>query len=490
MPRRMRALSLVTVLVLSVVTAGVAAPAGAQTATEPERIDSCRTISEPGQYVLTEDVENASETCIEITASDVVLDGDGHTIGGVQTNTTLDAFVAASYGDAVDNETNATVDDGTATPWNPRFGNVGVAANASGGQSNVTVTDLTVRNFVFGVYYGSVTEGRIANVTAAGNGDGLELYGSQVTVSNATLTDNAWGAFAWNSSDSEFAGVTAADNRETGVYVSEATNVTVAGSSANDNGASGVLLDAVTGGSVVDVEASGNQYAGVALFGSSGNFLVNVTASGTGNAGVGLFEASTANVFSDLTVTDTTGADDVSAASGYSAGVAVENGSSGNQFVDVVATNNTGWAYYAANGSADNAVSNLTLADDSTVSLSGTDVAVALADDRPTPPEGTTAVDPYLDVDDTSDAATAALNVSYAPGAVESIDEGTLGLQVYDGSEWTAIEDSAVNEERNYVTGNLTAFGVVVPVGGTNATDAASDAGDGTATAVGGAGAD
>ena len=47
----------------------------------PTEVDDCRTIDEPGYYVLTTDPLDRPETvCIDIRASDVTFDGDGHRI--------------------------------------------------------------------------------------------------------------------------------------------------------------------------------------------------------------------------------------------------------------------------------------------------------------------------------------------------------------------------------------------------------------------------
>lgn len=47
-------------------------------------IDSCGLISSPGTYILTADIiDNDQGRCITITASDVIFDGNGHTIDGI-----------------------------------------------------------------------------------------------------------------------------------------------------------------------------------------------------------------------------------------------------------------------------------------------------------------------------------------------------------------------------------------------------------------------
>lgn len=45
-------------------------------------VNSCTTISSPGEYVLTTNINNAVGHCINITSSNVTFDGAGYTIDG------------------------------------------------------------------------------------------------------------------------------------------------------------------------------------------------------------------------------------------------------------------------------------------------------------------------------------------------------------------------------------------------------------------------
>ncbi|WP_175501593.1 right-handed parallel beta-helix repeat-containing protein [Halogeometricum limi] len=83
MHRRIRyAVIAVTLVLVASVTAGPFATIQ-PVAAEPTPIDACTTITEPGRYVLTENLRDVTDaTCIRIAASDVVLDGDGKRIEG------------------------------------------------------------------------------------------------------------------------------------------------------------------------------------------------------------------------------------------------------------------------------------------------------------------------------------------------------------------------------------------------------------------------
>jgi PGF-CTERM protein len=157
----------VWVVALLLVTAGVTGTAGAQAGSAPIPIDSCRTIADEGQYVLTSDIQNSNQTvCIQILSSDVVFDGQGHTI------------------DSGPNTTES----------------VGVKINNSlTGLSNVTVTNVSTTDWTAGIYYLDATNGTIRNVNASANRrHGILLRAASNTrLVNVTAVNNGrWSLYA------------------------------------------------------------------------------------------------------------------------------------------------------------------------------------------------------------------------------------------------------------------------------------------------------
>lgn len=157
---------LVGVLVFSPLpAAGVGLPTSAldgasqaPTASNATEVTSCRTIDEPGRYELTTDITNASaESCISITADDVVFDGNGHVIDGG----------------------NGTDGEGITTPLVSRL------------RSNVTVADVTVKNWAFGVQYTAFESGRIENVTVTDSKWGISLGKASITVASSTVSNTS-----------------------------------------------------------------------------------------------------------------------------------------------------------------------------------------------------------------------------------------------------------------------------------------------------------
>lgn len=147
------ALALVALVVTS---ASVGTAVGATTAQATE-IRSCTTITEPGRYVLATDIENATETCIEIKADGVTFVGAGHEIDAA------DARFARHTGIRVTDAKDVVV-------------------------RNVTVSDWGFA----GVYLRGVAETQVLNVTATGGRFGITVRSSRrVEVADSNATNNS-----------------------------------------------------------------------------------------------------------------------------------------------------------------------------------------------------------------------------------------------------------------------------------------------------------
>jgi PGF-CTERM protein len=168
--RRTGVLSIATLVVIAALgaTGAIGAGLGAGIASAQAGgltpIDSCTTIDRPGEYLLTTNITNTSaDPCIAITASDVTLDGGGHTLAGEKPN----------YGIRVDN------------------GDVP--------QSNVTVRNVAVDGWVRGISFMNATGGKIENTTATDSIEGyLVQESTDVVVRNNYAYDNSLGIHVRN----------------------------------------------------------------------------------------------------------------------------------------------------------------------------------------------------------------------------------------------------------------------------------------------------
>ena len=161
-------------------------------------ISSCTTINASGNYRLASNILNSAiqagqaswdpNSCIHITASDVVFDGAGNTIDGVDNAWTVGVY----------------------------------AYNASQTLSNISVKNLGVSDFWTGILYNRVTNstGSISSINGSSNTVGVQLISSsKISVRNSNLTGNADGVYISRSGDNMISKNNISDNTARGVYM-------------------------------------------------------------------------------------------------------------------------------------------------------------------------------------------------------------------------------------------------------------------------------
>lgn len=371
---------------------------------QAETIDSCTTITEPGKYVLSSDIENANGTCIRIETSDVVLDGNGHTIAGVTNESRRDEFREATMAPSVvfsDNETAqnetlvAEVVANYPLPTNPRWANIGVAANASAGLSNVTVRDVTVTEFTFGIYYEGVSNGNIENVTADSNGDGIDVFNSTDTgVADTRLVDNQFGLFALNVTDATVSGVTAEGNAVSTLAMFFAPEVRITETAISESPI-GVVLLSSDGAMIDDSTVTDSAYTGIGVFASRDVRLTDVNVTNT-TAEIPPYLAESPPPFE------------------APAGINLDN-TSDSLLRNVTASDNADWAYYSTNGSVANVGEQVVL-NGTALSFTATDVALSIEEGSVNASEERLVGDNLVATNTTADAALT-LRVTWGTGS-------------------------------------------------------------------------
>ena len=182
-----RAIVAMAVLVACGVLAGALAT-GAVAQDETGTIENCTVVDEPGEYELAGDVTtNDSETCIEVRAGDVTIDGNGHAVDGPGADDGTDAAAAGVLVDGTD--------------------------------GNVTVRNVQITGFDVGVQASGADTVEVSEATVMFNGDGLLASGSDVVMDNSSVRAN--------------------DGN--GVEIEADATLTSADSYVNDNGDNGIV---------------------------------------------------------------------------------------------------------------------------------------------------------------------------------------------------------------------------------------------------------
>lgn len=213
-------------------------------------VTECQTIDEPGKYTLAENLTTHENTCLEIAASDVKLEGNGHTIKRSDVDTTDGNIVGVYIDRDANNPTNITVQNFTTTGWeygirfdgvvDSQIRNVTAEDNEKHGidvrffSENVTVADsVAIDNGARGIYFLSFTRGSAIVDSVAeengfdrsnGAGIGVATSSRNNVLDNNTVLDNRNGVFVgFFSSDNVIRQSEIADN-EVGVFLDDSDN--------------------------------------------------------------------------------------------------------------------------------------------------------------------------------------------------------------------------------------------------------------------------
>lgn len=215
-------------------------------------LESCTVIDTPGRYVLARDVENATvETCFDVTADDVVLDGRGHVVDGESRG----GYPSETVGVRVTGA-NVTVRDVTVTDWG---WNVHYLDAAGGVLENATV-DFT-RPVSDGVLVERTTGLAVRHSRVVGSDVGMVVRDSTELV----LRNNSVGSAG-----------------DAGLVLRRSHRNRLVGNVAPGPGV-GIELEASHGNVLRDNRATGDE-GGIGLVRSHGNLVVGNEAGGTGVA--------------------------------------------------------------------------------------------------------------------------------------------------------------------------------------------------------------
>lgn len=360
---------------------------------------SCMNITMPGRYVLRNNILNdPALVCINITASNVSFDGSNFTIDGIDKS--------KSKGILTDTTTNVTIE-------------------------NVTVTD-----WVSGVYLLNSQNGSITNTNVSNSYNGIYISGSSIIniTSSELFNQDSDNSYITSSSDLRFVSNNFSSNPSgLGVNIDSSNNILFESNVFNDN------------------------YGGFYSYGCSNLTLISNTLDSNDVYGIYLdttyYSNVTANMFNNNTVE----------------GMYI-SACDNSTFTSNTAENNPTYDIYLY--TSPNAVfRNQTITGQTSIDfvwygeiwINGT--TNSLAD-----PGSYLNISKYVQSENVSAGSSLALNISYSAADLGSVDESTLVMARNNGSWETTTSVFAstygVNTAANYVYANITGFGsIFAPLG-------------------------
>lgn len=397
-----------------------------------DTLDTCgvidsSTVPADGTVELANDITNSDQSsCITIAVSDVTLDGQGHTIDGVN-------------------------NDG-----------VGVAVTSSTTSlTNITVRNVTVTNWSEGVLYDDVTDGRVTNVNATSNENGIKIsLGGSNTVFQNEVGGNDFGIVLSSTSGNDVADNILSGNTQGIVLVGSSNNI-VTRNRVSDNTAGIGLTSSSDGNDLVGNTVTENDNVGIGLDLSDNNDLTENTVRNN-HFGVVLAESSS-NVLTDNTVRGNRGL-----------GVSIEEFSNGNLLTENEVAANGEWDLGIMNDSENNEVEKLnvsnSVAPNTTLSFSGKGIRMANVTTPPADPANQENIGRYINATNTSTTGSFLnLTFEYEDSDVSGVDETGLSVWRHNQGGWTELGTDSLNTSANEVRYNITQNeldGVFAPLSG------------------------
>ena len=282
---------------------------------KPTPIDGCTTITEPGAYEITRDIQVTGEsTCIQIEANDVSLDGRGHVIdggGNAKVGIRAGELLAIGVDDvSISNlrltgfrEAGVSYEDATGGT----IRNVEVTHSQTGFQllngRHLQVTGCAgTENTEFGFF---ATDGSSDNVVSksdfTSNGAvGLLVteFGLDNTVRQNEIADNGRSgiSFGDGSDGAEIVGNNTRDNGGHGIAIGELSNATVSRNRTVGNAADGISLHEVEDSLLVRNKSFRNGDDGISVVDSDNNRLERNVVRNNGDEAISIEGTSSGNV--------------------------------------------------------------------------------------------------------------------------------------------------------------------------------------------------
>ena len=425
-----------------------------------EELVGCGEIDTPGTYALGSDLTSTDDNCLEITADDVTLDGNGWTVEGAESRWALSVSGNDTVVTDVDLQTSGLEVDGA----------------HDGAYESVTVRD-TIENTV-SVDSGSGNTIDELTVTNAGERAIVLDDVDDTSLSSVTVQKSASEAL-WirHSTETEVADVSISNTDDRGVSVRDSSSVSLEDVTLTDiDSTSAMYLRSVEDSTVASVSVHNHlrdqaiysrdgvdnlftdielvevgEDRGLRLRDETGSTLQRVTVDGTVDEAEGIELDGTSDVhLEDVDVLESDGD-----------GIEVSD-ASGTTLTDV-RVNQSGGLDLDVDDSINTVAERLTVGD-AVVSFEVYNLEVEAT--TVAGPQGLTEVGGALEIGG-GDASWSAFTQHYAAEDLNGLDEADLGLW-YRNGDWTYLDGSTVDPDEGWVSASLDGEGVYGLFGGEN----------------------
>lgn len=469
-------------------------PVGVASAATP--VSSCTDISSSGVYELQSDITNSNQQyCFNVTADDVVLDGNGHTVDGVGVDFTYAIYVWSSdnvtirnfeitewtfgifhrdsdVGTITANTLQNNTEDGIALVVSSdentiaentavENGGMGVEIEQSSANNVVRGNNLSA-NFAGGV---SIFDGNdnliVDNTVVANEGTGISAgpAADRTVIRNNDVTDNVLhGIQVIRSAGSVIDQNEVTENAEfaypKGIDIVDAHDTAITDNTVTRNGGIGVHIESRTGPAtqnhVRSNIVSDNEQDGIAVINATNNTVeVNVVRRNA-LSGIRLDRSRETLVVENNASENTVGI--------------MLNGSRDNALPNNTAMANADWDYRSRIDSVENPVTNLFIGDSVAPTMitfeKSKDIALRSVQNPPPDPPNKQNIGHYVNGTQTNTDSFVFLNISYQDSDVTSagVTESSLRMWRYRTSWSKVTGTNGVNTVDNYVYANITSF--------------------------------
>ncbi|MEM3405607.1 MAG: NosD domain-containing protein [Candidatus Pacearchaeota archaeon] len=178
-------------------------------------ISSCTTITSSGEYTLTADIiDSTATTCINIQANNVILDCQGHTIGGKDTSNTNGIYI---YRSSAQN-TNIKIKNCIVSDW--YYG-----IYFYGAESNILEGIISNSNYISIYTSPTSPNNKIINCSSSYNNDGVQIRSQNNKIINCSFNNNQIGVRLRLGSDyTELLNSFITNNSQYGIYLYSDSN--------------------------------------------------------------------------------------------------------------------------------------------------------------------------------------------------------------------------------------------------------------------------